>query len=103
LPDFAAAGVLYGNGWTGIVDEQFFAGPVFLPQDDFLLSPPSLVEFTKTAIPIAFRILRAILLPDQLQSEMLMLLQLGVDRWEIRRWKATSRRDHWRGRRECGQ
>ena len=71
------------NLGSGPVHEQLFAGPMLLAQDNILRVLPSAVQLAEAAVAIAFRFLGAVLLPEQLQREMFVLLQLTMQRYKI--------------------
>ena len=54
------------NGVSRIVDEQFFSGAVFLPQNPIELPGPLPVEFTEPTVGITVRVRLPVLLPEQL-------------------------------------
>ncbi len=76
--------IINGNLVAGVVDEQSFSGPVFLPEDHIQALLPLAIELTKTAIAIAIGVLLAILFPDQLECKVVMGLQILADRGEVR-------------------
>jgi hypothetical protein len=82
--DLACEPIINGNLVTGVVDEQPFSGPVFLPEDHIEVLLPLAIQLTKTAIAIAIGVLLAILFPDQLECKVVMGLQLLADRGEVR-------------------
>src|SRR5712671_3399769 len=75
-----------GNGRSGIVDKQFLAGPVFVPQHNLLAPQPASVEVAVPAVTIALRALFAVLFPEQLQGHVLIGLQLVENRGVVRFW-----------------
>jgi len=79
LPPITGDAIRYGYGFARVVDEQLFARAVLLPQNYFLSSPPSLVQLAEPAVAVTIRMNRTILLPDELQGQVLMFLQFGVD------------------------
>src|SRR3954452_9480772 len=81
--DLAGFPMVNRNFRSGPVHEQLFAGPMLLAQDDILRILPRAVQLTEAAVSIAFRFLAAILLPEQLQREMSVLLQLAMQRYKI--------------------
>ena len=54
------------DGVSRIVDEQFFSGAVFLPQNPIELPGPLPVEFTEPTVGITVRVRLPVLLPEQL-------------------------------------
>ena len=88
LADLAGGGVLHRDGLPGVVNEQFLAGPVLLAQHHLLFSEPAPVEFAEAAVAIAVGMIGAVFFPEQLQSQVFMLLELGADRDPVRRWPA---------------
>jgi hypothetical protein len=83
LADLACAGVVDRNRVAGIVDEELLAGPVLVTQDDVLPLEPGAVQAAVTAVAVAFRLLLAVLLPEQLQRQMLVRLQLAPHRGKV--------------------
>ena len=81
--DFARLRVLDGNSGPGVIDEKLFAGAVLLSENDVELAPPALVEFTETAVAVALGISLDVLFPQQLQGDMLVRLQLLMNRGEV--------------------
>src|SRR5262249_8230826 len=84
-PDFYGFAIIDRNRRPGPVDEDFFARTVILAKNQVLRAAPPLVELTKTAITVSSRLAFAILLPEQLQSHMLVALQLLMDGGTIQR------------------
>ncbi len=85
-PHLASVGVMDGNGGSGIVDKQFLAGPVFVPQHNLPAPQPASVEIAVPAVTIAVRALFAVLFPEQLQGHVLIGLQLVENRGVVRFW-----------------
>ena len=85
LADLAGDGIPHRDGLARVVDKQLLAGPVFLAQHHVLLPTPALVELAEAAVTVAVRVHGAVLLPEQLQGEVLVLPQLGVDRGKVGR------------------
>ena len=69
---------------TRVVHEELLARPVTLPHHHVLPFPPAPVQLAKPAVSIAFRLLLPVLLPHQPQRQPPVLLQILVDRPEIR-------------------
>jgi hypothetical protein len=82
--DLTALRIVNRNRGPGVVHEHLLAGAVLLPQHqvEFLQPPP--VEIAEAAIAIALRVALAPLLPDQLQSQVFVGLQILVDLRPIR-------------------
>ena len=59
---------------AGVVDEQLLAGPMLVTQHDVLPLEPGAVQAAVAAVAVAVRLLLAVLLPEQLQREMLVRL-----------------------------
>jgi hypothetical protein len=81
---FTTLRVVNRNGGAGVIHEQLLAGAVFLPQHQVELLQPAPVEIAKTAIAIAVRIVLAALLPDQLQGQVFVRLQLLMNPGPVR-------------------
>ena len=81
---FASLRVVNRDRGSGVIDEHFLAGAVFLPQYQVELFQPSPVEIAKPAIAIAVRTALAAFLPHQLQRQVLVGLQLLVNLGPIR-------------------
>jgi hypothetical protein len=73
-----------GNLRSGPIHKQFFARPVFLPQNEILHLLPATVQFAKTAVAVTTRLLGAILLPKQLQREVRMLPEFVLQGDKVR-------------------
>jgi hypothetical protein len=80
---FAGDGVGHREGVAGIVDEEFFAGAMFLPEHDILALEPVTVEVAEAAVPVAIGVLQLVLLPEELQGEVLVNLELAADGGEV--------------------
>jgi hypothetical protein len=85
-PHLARAGVMDGNSGPGIVDKQFLAGPVFVPQHNLPAPQPAAVEIAVSAVTIAVGAMLTVLFPEQLQGYVLIGLQLVENRGVIRFW-----------------
>src|SRR5712664_2778901 len=81
-----------GLSGCAIMDRHSVAGPVndcllstlvIVPQHHIAVPIPPLVQLAKAAIAVAVRMRFAILLPEQLQREVLVSLKLGLQRAEI--------------------
>jgi hypothetical protein len=81
---FTVFRIMNRNRGAGVIDEHLLASAVLLPQDQVQLLQPSPVEFAKPAVSIAVRIALAAFLPDQLQCQVLVRLQVFVDLGPIR-------------------
>ena len=79
----AGFAVMNRHGVAGPVDERLLARLVVLPEHDILIPVPSLIQLTEPAVAIAVRMSFAILLPEQLQRQMLVCLKLRVQLCEI--------------------
>src|SRR5216683_7403290 len=62
----ACRGVMYGNRVAGVIYKQLLAGPVLMPQNEFLCPKPSSIQITEPAVAVAVRVLLAVLLPQEL-------------------------------------
>ena len=83
--NLAGVAVVNGNGCAGIIDKHLFARLVMLAKRELLDMGPLPVKLTKTAVPVA-AVALLVFLPQQRQRQVLMGLQLSVDRGEIRQW-----------------
>jgi len=73
------------NFVTGVVDEHLFAGAVFVPQHHIERARPVVVKLAEPAVAVTVpRIPFAILLPQQLQREVAVSLQLPADGGKVR-------------------
>jgi hypothetical protein len=69
---------------------------VFLPQHHIQVPPPLLITLAKPTVAISFRVHLPIFLPQQLQRQMMVLLQLLVYRLSIRFRPSPSPPSHWK-------
>ena len=76
----------------GVINEELFAGAVLLAENDVELAAPALVEFAETAVAVALGISLDVLFPQQLQGDMLVRLQLLVNRGKVGFDTALTRR-----------
>jgi hypothetical protein len=74
------------NDGSGIVDEQLFAGAVFLAQHHVQLTPPLLVGIAESTVAVSVWVCLSILFPYQLQRQVGMLLEFFMDAGQIRLW-----------------
>lgn len=81
--DGAGAAVLYRHGLAGVIDEEFLAGAVLLPQTAIQGLGPGPVEITKPTVLIAVRRLGAVLLPQQREGDALAC-ELAMDGGPVR-------------------
>src|ERR1700735_265957 len=83
---FTALRVVNRNGGSGVVHEHLLTGAMLLAQHqvEFLQPPP--VEIAEAAVAIAIGVALAAFLPDQLQGQVLVCLQLLVDLRPVRLW-----------------
>jgi hypothetical protein len=65
----ATVRVVNRHGGSRPIDEQLFAGPVFLAQHHTLFAAPALVQLAKTRVAIAIRVGLPVLFPKQLLSQ----------------------------------
>ena len=61
----------HGDGVTGIIDKQLFAGAMILAHDAIQRAGPMPVALTEPAVLIAFRVPCPVLLPEQEQGHVL--------------------------------
>ena len=76
--------VVNRNRGPGVIHEHLLAGAMLLTQHQVELLQPPPVEIAEAAIAVALRVALASLLPDQLQGQVLVRLQLLVDLGPIR-------------------
>ena len=69
---------------SGPVHEHLLAGAMLLTQHHILVSAPAMVQLTETAVAITIGLSFAIFFPDQLQSQVLVRLQLPPHLVKIR-------------------
>ncbi|OSS18190.1 hypothetical protein BV337_05702 [Pseudomonas syringae pv. actinidiae] len=69
LTDLARAPVDDWGGLTGVIDEQLFAGTVFLAHDHIDLGGPEAVVLAEPAVLKALRVGESIFLPEQRQGD----------------------------------
>ncbi|PYR98478.1 MAG: hypothetical protein DMG12_22790 [Acidobacteria bacterium] len=62
-----------------IIDEQLFSGTVLLPQDQVQLVGPLLIQPTEPAVLVTIGIGLLVLLPNQLQGDMLVPVEIFMD------------------------
>jgi hypothetical protein len=67
------------NGRTRPIDKHLFAGHMLLPHDHVLIAGPALIQLTETAVAVSLHMALAILLPQQLQGDVLVSLELAMD------------------------
>ncbi|OSN64552.1 hypothetical protein BV351_05600 [Pseudomonas syringae pv. actinidiae] len=83
LTDLARAPVDDWGGLTGVIDEELFAGTVFLAHDHIDLGGPEAVVLAEPAVLEALRVSESIFLPEQGQSDA-GTAQLGMDMSPVR-------------------
>ena len=71
---FAGGRVLNRDRVAGVVNEQLLAGAMLVAEHDVLTFQPVAVQTTISAVAVAVRVLFAVLLPEQLQGEVLVSL-----------------------------
>ena len=71
-------------GVAGIIDKQLFPGAMLLAQHQIQLSDPTLIQFAEPAVLITVGIGLLVLLPEQLQGEVLMAAQFFMNAGPIR-------------------
>lgn len=69
---------------AGIIDEHLFAGPMFMPHHHIQATGPLAVVLAKPAVLVAISLLLLVLLPEQMQGDMLPGLQFPMDGCIIR-------------------
>jgi hypothetical protein len=93
--DFAALAVVDRNGVAGPVDEGLVAGVVILPEHHITVAMPPLIEFAEAAVAVAVRLRFTVLLPEELQRQMFVSLQLGMQLGEIQTRPRLRRGPQW--------
>ena len=91
LPWFPRRGIIDRNCCSRPVHKHFFPSFVFLPQHHIQVPPPLLIALAKPTVAISFRVGLSIFLPQQLQGQMTVLLQLLMHRLPIR-FRTTAHR-----------
>ena len=72
------------DGVSRIIDKQFFSGAVLLPQHQIQLAGPLLIQLTEPAVLVTVGIGLLVLLPNQLQRDMLVAVEIFMDGGPIR-------------------
>src|SRR3954453_9935162 len=80
------------DGVAGVIDEHFLAGPVILPQYHIQMARPISILITKPTVVDAIGLVLLVFLPQQLQRDTAVGLQLLVYLEEVRRWSPPCRR-----------
>src|SRR5882672_5718479 len=83
---FTRFAVIDRDGVARPIDEHLFPGPVFLPENDILVPIPALVQLAEATVAIAAGLTCAVLLPNQLECQMLVALKLAVNLNEV--WRS---------------
>jgi hypothetical protein len=84
LVDCTGRSVNYINSLTGIVNEQLFPCPVFMTHDNIETGCPVTVTVAEPAVLVAIRVLLFVLLPEQIESDLLAGLQFFMDFVKVR-------------------
>jgi len=84
--DFTRLLVGEGDRVPGVVHEQLLAGTMLLAQNDILFVQPVAVELAIPTVAIPFGMNLAILLPEQLQGDVLVAGQFPMQRRKIQ-WR----------------
>ena len=82
-----------------VVHERLLARPVHLPHDHVDPSPPRPVALAEPAVPVAVRVDREVLQPQQLQRDALVALKLPVNLLPVRLRPGNTRRRQGREQR----
>src|SRR5579862_2410932 len=80
----AGPGIVYRYRRAGVIDEHLLPGAMLLPQHQVELLEPPPVQLAKAAVTIALRIALTLLLPHQLQCQVLVRLKIPLDCRPIR-------------------
>src|SRR5207247_10509274 len=78
LPNGTTLRVVDRNRSPSKVDKELLTGLVLLTQHHVQALPPVLVQLAEAAVAVAFRVSLTVLLPGQLQGQMVMALKLVV-------------------------
>ena len=84
------------DGVAGMIDEHFLAGPVILPQHHIQMARPVPILIAEPTVVDAVGLALLVFLPQQLQRDTAIGLQLLVHFGEVRRRSGPRRRWHWR-------
>jgi hypothetical protein len=76
---FAGGRVVNRDRVAGVVDEEFLAGAMLVAKHNVLSLEPTAVQAAVPAIAVAVGLVLAVFLPEQLQREVLVGLQLSPD------------------------
>ncbi len=55
--------------WPGIIDEELFPRPMFLPETDVDFLEPLAIEFTELAVLVSVGVLLLIFVPEELEGD----------------------------------
>jgi hypothetical protein len=58
-----------GDGLAGIIDEELFPRPMFLPETDVDFLEPLAIEFTELAVLVSVGVLLLIFVPEELEGD----------------------------------
>jgi hypothetical protein len=86
FPDLAADRIDHGHGVSGKVDEQLVPWEIDLPQADVDGLQPMAVQFTVVAELKPVGVLPVVFLPENAQSQVVVLAQFPVHPGEVRLW-----------------
>src|SRR5215212_1830607 len=78
-PHFAGGRIVNRDRVAGVVDEEFLACAMLVAEHDILSLEPTAVQAAVAAVAVAVRLPPAVFLPEQLQREVLVGLQLTPD------------------------
>ena len=68
-----------GDGLAGIIDEEFFPGPVFLAETDIEFLDPLAIAFTELAVLVSVGVGLFIFVPEELQGDAFLFASPGED------------------------
>jgi len=76
----------YADRVAGVIDKGLFTGPVFLPQHHIQMPGPFAILLAEPTVVGSIGVLLDKLLPEQLQSDIFVGLQLVMDLCEVGLW-----------------
>ena len=72
IPGLPCNGICYRDGLAGIVDKQFFPGPICLPEAYVTFVGPLVIAFAELAVLISVRVGLLIFIPEKLKGNALL-------------------------------
>src|SRR5450432_498320 len=92
---FTAVTVIDRDRVARPIHKRFLPRLVVLPEHDIAAAVPSLIQLAEPAVTVAVRMRFPILLPQELQRQMLVRLKLGMELGEINTRPGLRRRPQW--------